>query len=148
MRYGGHIKFNDDDEWRLVSNQGDIPDGRVKFVEPVAIVDIIYQHEHVGFMMDLLMRRRGEVVNQRVLGLNRTKLTFKLPLSKLITEFLNAVNSRSDGFSSLNYDMTGTVPVKLVKMDVAVGGSVVGGMSCVDPVEQAAVRGRQRVDRL
>lgn len=110
-----------------MSNPAAIPDGRVKLREPFARVELICNQEHVGSLMLLAQSRRGEMVDQRHLGLGRVKLVYSLPLSELVTDFHDEVKSKSSGFASMNYDMEGMRDSKLSKLDVHIAGEPVDG---------------------
>lgn len=116
-----------ENEWRSVSNPASIPDGRVKYKEPFATVDVICNQEHVGAMMELAIGRRGIFENQRQLGMDRVKIVFSLPLAELVTDFHDAVKSRSAGYASVNYDLSDMRDSKLIRMDVHVAGDLVEG---------------------
>lgn len=132
----------------MVSNPGEVPEGRVKFEEPIARVDIICQQDQVGSMMELAMGRRGEIEDQKSLGLDRVKLVFKLPLAEIVTDFHDQMKSRSGGFGSMHYEVIGLRKSDLVKLDIHVAGTVVDGLSCVIHRDVVESEGRGIVDRL
>lgn len=134
--------------WRWVSSPADVPRGRVKFEEQIARVEVICQQEHVGSMMELAVSRRGEIEDQKSLGLERVKLVFRVPLIELVTDFHDAVKSRSSGFASINYELAGVRPSNLVRLDVHVAGEPVEGLSSIVHADTAQSEGRAIVERL
>lgn len=111
----------------MVSNPAAIPDGCTKIREPYARVELICSQEHVGSLMELSQSRRGEILDQRYMGLNRVKLIYSLPLSELITDFHDAVKSRSSGFASVNYELEEMRENKLKRVDIYIANEIVDG---------------------
>lgn len=135
-------------EWRDVSNPASIPDGKVKIMEPFTRVELICHDDHVGSIMELCQSRRGELQDQRYIGLDRVKLLYSLPLSELVTDFHDAVKSRSSGFGSMNYELDGMRQNKLKRMDVHIANAPIDGLSCVVHEDQAYAEGRFLVAKL
>ncbi|KAI0566746.1 Translation elongation factor 4 [Gracilaria domingensis] len=136
------------EEWKLISNPSAIPSGHVKIMEPYAKVEIICSHDHIGPLMDLAQSRRGELRDQRYVGLDRVKLVYSVPLAELVTDFHDVLKSRSAGFASMNYEMEGMKPNKLKRMDIHVAGQPVDGLSSVVHEEKAYSQGRWMVEKL
>lgn len=117
-------------------------------MEPYAKVELICHSDHVGSLMELSQSRRGELQDQRYIGLDRVKLMYSLPLSELVTDFHDAVKSRSSGFGSVSYELEGMRPNRLRRMDVHIANSAVDGLSCVIHEDAAYAEGRFMVDKL
>lgn len=77
--------------------------------------------------MELAQSRRGELKDQRYMGLDRVKTAYSLPLAELVTNFHDSLKSRSAGFASMSYEMEGMRLNKLKKMDIHVGGEQIDG---------------------
>lgn len=121
------IQRKGSDEWTAVSNPALIPDGPMNIQEPYALVELICNQEHVGRLIELSQSRRGEIRDQRHLGLNRAKLIYSMPLSELVTDFHDAVKSRTAGYASMNYEIEGMKQNKLKRMDIHVASEPVDG---------------------
>lgn len=134
--------------WETISNPAAIPDGRVKIREPYARVEVICNEEHVGSLMELGQSRRGELRDQRYIGLDRVKLVYSVPLSELVTDLHDAVKARSSGFASVSYEIEGGRESRLKRMDVLVAGVGVDGLSCVVHEDKAHAEGRVLVRKL
>lgn len=117
-------------------------------MEPYARLELICNDEHVGSLMELSQSRRGELQDQRYIGLDRVKLVYSLPLSELVTDFHDAVKSRSSGFGSMSYELEDMRPNKLKRMDVYIANSPVDGLSCVVHEDKAYAEGRFLVEKL
>lgn len=136
------------DVWRLISNPAAIPHSAAKIQEPYARVDLICSDDHVGGIMELAQSRRGELRDQRYIGLNRMKLVYSIPLSELVTDFHDAVKSRSKGYASMDYEIDEMRENPLQRMDIVIAGSAVDGMSCIVHRDNAYSQGRWLVGRL
>ena len=110
-----------------MSNPAMIPKGQVKIQEPFAEVELICQQEHVGTLIELAQGRRGEFKDQRHLGLDRVKLIYSLPLMELVTDFHDAVKSRTSGYASMSYNIEEMRESKLRRMDIHIAGEIVDG---------------------
>lgn len=134
--------------WVHTANPGSVPDGRVAIEEPIARVDVMCQQSHVGAMMDLGLSRRGVIVDHASLGMDRVKMTFDLPLAELVTDFHDALKSRSGGFASMTYEVTQMRQDRLVRLDILVAGNRVDGLSSIVHEDHVQREGRAIVDRL
>jgi GTP-binding protein LepA len=140
------------------------PDGRVEMVdnpenfpppmhgitveEPMARISLICPAEFTGAMMQLCQDRRGEFVNLEHQPGDRVLLHYNLPLSELIHDFYDMLKSRSKGYASLDYELTGYKPAELVKLDILVAGSPVDALSMIVPRQNAAFQGRKLAEKL
>ncbi|MBC7476068.1 MAG: elongation factor 4 [Candidatus Sericytochromatia bacterium] len=116
--------------------------------EPYVEVSIYLPNEYVGAIMDLAQNRRGNFINMNYINKTRVNLKYEMPLSELITDFFDHLKSRSKGYASLDYEICGMRPSKLVKLDMLVATEKVDALSMIVPTENAARVGRQLVDKL
>jgi len=77
------------------------------------------KYKFVGSIMNLCQERRGIYLGMEYIEENRAILRYDLPLNEIIYDFFDALKSRSRGYASLDYDLKGYVPSKLVKLDSA-----------------------------
>lgn len=119
--------MDEEENWKKVSNPAAIPEGRVRIREPYTRVEIICNQDHVGDIMELCQHRRADLHDQRYIGLNRVKLIYSIPLSELVTDFHDALKSRSSGFASMNYELEEMRQNYLRRMDIHVAGEPVDG---------------------
>ncbi len=116
--------------------------------EPVIKASIITPTEFVGAIMDLCQDRRGTFNDMKYLDEKRAELFYELPLNEVIYDFFDALKSRSKGYASLDYEMDGYRPSKLVKLDILLNGDVVDALSFIVHDTKAYTRGRKIAEKL
>jgi GTP-binding protein LepA len=116
--------------------------------EPRTKATILTPKEFVGAMMDLCQERRGEFLDMQYQPGDRVAVTYDLPLGEIIHDFYDALKSRSRGYASLDYEITGFRAEKLVKLDVLVGGQRVDALSMIVHRDKANQAGRRLTEKL
>ena len=116
--------------------------------EPMVKASIITPAEYVGNIMDLCQDRRGNFIDMKYLDANRTELHYDLPLNEIVYDFFDALKSRSRGYASLDYELNGYVPSKLVKLDILLNGDIVDALSFIVHEEKAYARARRIAEKL
>ena len=53
------------------------------------------------------MNRRGEYIEMKYLTDSRTTLLYDIPLAEVVTDFFDELKSRSKGYASMEYKITG-----------------------------------------
>ena len=116
--------------------------------EPFAKVNLIAPQEYVGNIMDLAQQRRGEFKDMVYLDANRVELHYEMPLNEIIYDFFDALKSRTRGYGSLDYELIGYRPSKLVKLDTLLNGDVVDALSFILFADNAYPRARKICEKL
>jgi GTP-binding protein LepA len=133
-----------------VHNPSDMPDpGTIAEIrEPFIRASIVSPREHVGAIMELCQERRGEHAGMHYLSPERVQLTYDLPLNEVVLDFFDQLKSRTRGYASLDYELTGMRPSDLVKLDVLLAGDAVDALSMVVHREKAYDVGRTLAEKL
>jgi GTP-binding protein LepA len=133
-----------------VHNPSDMPDpGTIAEIrEPFINASIIAPKEFVGAVMELCQERRGEHSGMHYLSPERVQLTYELPLAEIVLDFFDQLKSRTRGYGSLDYELDGTKPSDLVKLDVLLAGDQVDALSMVVSREKAYQIGRTLTEKL
>ena len=116
--------------------------------EPIVHATVITPTEYVGNLMDLCQDRRGTFIDMKYLDTTRAELHYDLPLNEIIYDFFDALKSRSRGYASLDYDIKGYEPSKLVKLDFLLNGEQVDALSFIVHEEKAYARARKIAEKL
>ena len=116
--------------------------------EPLVKASIITPTEFVGGLMDLCQDRRGIFNDMKYLDSTRVELHYDLPLNEIIYDFFDALKSRSRGYASLDYELKGYEPSKLVKLDFLLNGEQVDALSFIVHEEKAYSRARRTAEKL
>ncbi|MBO0705046.1 MAG: elongation factor 4 [Candidatus Dormibacteraeota bacterium] len=116
--------------------------------EPFVRASILIPADYVGPMMELCQDRRGTFHNLEHQVGGRVLLEYDLPLSEIIHDFYDQLKSRSRGYASLDYEVTGRRAANLVKLDVLVAGEPVDALSMIVEESRARQHGRRLVEKL
>ncbi|HOB11725.1 MAG TPA: translation elongation factor 4 [Syntrophomonadaceae bacterium] len=116
--------------------------------EPFVKASIMVPNEYVGPVMELCQDKRGSFVNMEYLSTQRVMITYKLPLSEILYDFFDALKSRTRGYASLDYELSGYEPADLVKLDIFLNGEVVDALSMIVHRERAYYRARNVTEKL
>ena len=134
----------------MVDNPLDYPDPmEIQLAEePYVKVNLMAPQEYVGNIMDLATSRRGEFKDMVYLDANRVELHYDMPLNEIIYDFFDALKSRTRGYGSLDYELIGYRPSKLVKLDILLNGDIVDALSFILFAENAYPRARKICEKL
>ncbi len=116
--------------------------------EPYAKVNIIAPQEYVGNIMELCQNRRGEFKDMVYLDATRVELHYEMPLNEIIYDFFDALKSRTRGYGSLDYELIGYRPSRLVKLDILLNGEIVDALSFILFADNAYPRARKICEKL
>ncbi len=116
--------------------------------EPVVKASIITPVEYVGGIMDLCQDRRGTFKDMKYLDAQRVELHYSLPLNEIVYDFFDALKSRSKGYASLDYELSGYEPSNLVKLDFLLNGELVDALTFIVHADKAYARARRIAEKL
>lgn len=134
----------------MVANPLDYPDPmEIQLAEePFVKANLMAPQEYVGNIMDLCTSRRGEFKNMVYLDANRVEMHYEMPLNEIIYDFFDALKSRTRGYGSLDYEMLGYRPSRLVKLDILLNGDIVDALSFILFADSAYPRARKICEKL
>ena len=133
-----------------VTNPSNLPDpSEIEHMEePMVSAEIMVTKEFVGAIMTLCQERRGVYIGMEYMEESRALLKYDLPLNEIIYDFFDALKSRSRGYASLDYEMKGYVPSKLVKLDILINKEEIDALSFILHADRAYERGRMMCEKL
>jgi GTP-binding protein LepA len=133
-----------------IDNPADMPAPNfiTNMEEPYVDATILLPSQYAGTIMDLCRDRRGDMVKMEHPAPDRMMLTYQLPLSEILMDFFDQLKSRTKGYASFDYDLSGNRESKLVKIDVLLNGEPVDALSFITHRDKAQNRGRLLVEKL
>ena len=137
-----------DGETLEITNPSDLPESFEEIREPVVRATIIAPREFVGAVMSLCHEKRGTSVGLEYISTRRVQLTYDLPLAEVITDFFDALKSRTRGYASYDYEPVAYEAADLVKVEVLVSGEPVDALAVIVHRDKAYPRGRALVEKL
>jgi len=158
--YGLDIVFTSPSvEYQVLKTNGEViavdnparlpPETEIEQIEePWMQIQIFTPAEHIGPVMDLVVKRRGELKKMDYLDATRVLLTYKIPLVEILVDFYDQLKSRTRGYASLDYTPIGYRPGDMVKLDVLVAGQPVDALSIIVHRDQAFYKGQRLVSKL
>jgi GTP-binding protein LepA len=139
-----------DGEIAIIDNPSEMPDtGQIASIEePVMQITIISPTRYIGTIMDLVTNKRGAFESMDYLDPLRVALKYRIPLAEIVVDFYDQLKSRTQGYASLDYTLTGYQEADLVKLDILVNGQPVDALSLVVHRDFAYAQGRALVEKL
>ena len=139
-----------DSEVVMVQNPANLPEvSEIQMIEePIVKADIIAPKDFVGIVMELCQERRGTMLHMEYIDEKRVMLHYDLPLNEVVYDFFDALKSRTRGYGSLDYEMKGYVPSKLVKLDILINKEQVDALSFIVHESKAYSRGKAMCEKL
>ncbi|HIY25089.1 MAG TPA: translation elongation factor 4 [Candidatus Brachybacterium merdigallinarum] len=115
-----------------VMNPSDFPEGKVAEIrEPLTKATILVPSEFIGAVMELCQSKRGNLGGMDYLSEERVELRYTLPLAEIVFDFFDQLKSKTKGYASLDYDVTGEQAADLVKVDMLLQGEPVDAFSAI-----------------
>ncbi len=147
VQYRVH-KTNGDIE--LVDNPAELPMPQsIDYIEePYFRVSIITPKEYTGTLMDLCQTRRGDMVKLEYLSPERVELHYQLPLAEVVVDFFDQMKSRTQGYASLDYELSGYHRSNLVKVDLLLNGIPADAFSTIVHRDKAFAYGNRMCEKL
>ena len=137
-------------EVELVDNPADLPEPQnIDFIEePYFRVRIITPKEYTGTLMDLCQTRRGEMTKLEYLSPERVELHYQIPLAEVVVDFFDQMKSRTQGYASLDYELTGYRAATWCKVDLLLNGVPADAFSTIVHRDKAFDYGSRMCEKL
>jgi GTP-binding protein LepA len=133
-----------------VHNPTDMPDpSKIRTIrEPYIKASVLAPKEYVGVIMELCQEKRGTHAGMHYLSADRVQIEYDLPLAEIVLDFFDQLKSRTKGYASLDYELTGLRESDLVKLDILLSGDPVDALSMVVHRSKAHDVGRVLAEKL
>ncbi len=130
--------------------------------EPMLDLTIVAPNRHVGTLMELMHSRRSAFKRMEYMqgggtrrdgkeepgDESRVVMEYTIPLVELLADFYNQLKSKTQGYASLDYSVSGYKAAPLVKVDILVNHHSVEALSMILHRDAAVTQGRKIVDKL
>ena len=116
--------------------------------EPMVNAHIYSPTDYVGNIMDLCQDRRGTFRDMTYIDSDRVDIHYELPLNEIVYDFFDALKSRTRGYASFDYELSGYQKSRLVKLDIMLNGEIVDALSFIIHEDKAYPRARKMVEKL
>ena len=120
----------------------------VDFQEPFIRAFMMIPAENIGEIMELTLTRRGKYLSTEYLNEETVRLVYELPLAEVIVDFYDRIKSLTRGYGSLDYELIGYRPTKLVKLDILINAKVCDALSSIVHKDKAQARGRKLATKM
>ncbi|MEM9191521.1 MAG: translation elongation factor 4 [Myxococcota bacterium] len=133
-----------------VENPSKLPEiGKIdRIEEPYFQVAIHVPSSYVGAVLKLCEERRGEQKGIQYASQDRVIITYDLPLGEVLFDFYDRLKSSTKGYASMDYELVGYRPNKLVRLDMLINGDKVDALSAIVHREKAYYLGRALAEKL
>ncbi|HCY8894411.1 TPA: elongation factor 4 [Staphylococcus aureus] len=133
-----------------VDNPAQMPDRDKidKIFEPYVRATMMVPNDHVGAVMELCQRKRGQFINMDYLDDIRVNIVYELPLAEVVFDFFDQLKSNTKGYASFDYEFIENKESNLVKMDILLNGDKVDALSFIVHRDFAYERGKALVEKL
>ncbi len=138
-----------DGETLHIDNPGHLPPvNSIEIMrEPFVNATIYTPQDYVGTLMELCQDKRGVFKDMQYED-GRVKLNYELPLNEVIYDFFDSLKSRSRGYASLDYEISGYKDSELVKLEILLNGEVCDAFTMIVHKDRAYQRGRSMCEKL
>ena len=137
-------------EVQLIDNPADLPPTQnIDFIEePFFRVSIITPKDYTGTLMELCQTRRGELSKLEYLSPERVELHYLIPLAEVVVDFFDQMKSRTQGYASLDYELSGYQRSQLVRVDLLLNGVPADAFSTIVHRDKAFAYGNRMCEKL
>ena len=139
-----------DGQKRIIDNPTNLPSAaEIDYMEePIVKATIMTPSEYVGTIMELCQNNRGTFVDMQYIEADRVNLHYVLPLNEIIYDFFDSLKSRSRGYASFDYELSGYARSELVRLDFLLNGEMCDALSTIVHKDRAYAKGRAVAEKL
>ncbi len=125
------------------------PPNEVDFIEePIFVATLLLPTSYTGTVMELCQNRRGELQKMEYLSPERVEVIYRIPLAEVVIDFFDQLKSRTKGYASLDYELSGYERSELVKVDILLNSVPADAFSAILHRSKADEYGRKMTEKL
>ncbi len=125
----------------------EMPDEYIEIKEPIISLNIMFPRKYLSSVLSLQQKFRMSDVCTETIG-ERIRISAKMPLAELISDFDDCLKSVSEGYASFSYEMIGYETADIQRVDILVSGGQIPGLSRFLPKDTLEREARKIVDKL
>lgn len=114
--------------WIEIVKPEDLPSDYQEISEPIIAIDIILPQEHLSDVMALQKTFRMSGITTETIG-DRLKLSTRMPLAELISDFDDQLKSATHGLASFSYELVGYEKADVTRADILISHEIIPGLS-------------------
>ena len=139
-----------DGQKMVIDNPSNLPNAaEIDYMEePIVKATIMTPSEYVGTIMELCQNNRGTFVDMQYIEADRVNLHYVLPLNEIIYDFFDSLKSRSRGYASFDYELSGYARSELVRLDFLLNGEMCDALTTIVHKDRAYSKGRAVAEKL
>lgn len=138
-------------EIKQITDPAKMPDeGKyVEIREPYVDLSIITPTNSMGAIVGFIQNeKRGEFIFTDNAGRDRVSLNFRMPMAEMIFDFFDKIKAISHGYASMDYEISGYRPSKLVKVGILINREPVEALGIIVHEEKAYKVARSLVEKI
>ncbi len=134
----------------IIDNPTNLPNAaEIDYMEePIVKATIMTPSDYVGSIMELCQNNRGVFIDMQYIEADRVNLHYVLPLNEIIYDFFDSLKSRSRGYASFDYELSGYEKSDLVRLDFLLNGEMCDALSTIVHKDRAYAKGRAVAEKL
>ncbi|MBR0445293.1 MAG: translation elongation factor 4 [Clostridia bacterium] len=135
---------------KMIDNPSNLPPvTEIDYMEePMVNANIMTPAQYVGTIMELCQEKRGIFKDMDYIEETRVEMHYILPLNEIIYDFFDSLKSRSRGYASFDYELSGYMRSSLVKLDFLLNGDICDALSVIVHKDHAYPKGRAVAEKL
>ncbi len=140
-------KIKTKNEWRTIIKPEDMPEVYEEIMEPMVKITILVPAGYLSAIFPIYGRFRLKDVRTSTLE-DQARIDAIMPLAELISDFDDQLKSLTSGFASMSYELAGYEKADIVRVDIAVAGDNIPGLSRFFPRATSETEGRRMAEKL
>ncbi|MCL4403792.1 translation elongation factor 4 [Patescibacteria group bacterium] len=133
--------------WKTIVKPEELPEVCEEIEEPMVKITILVPAATLSAVFPIYGRFRLKNIQTSTLE-DQAQIDAVMPLAELISDFDDQLKSLTSGFASMSYELAGYEKADIVRVDIAVAGDNVPGLSRFFPRATSETEGRRMAEKL